>query len=545
MNLQLHIKRFLEDSKTQYPNWQYNDFKNIFKLYTRFLDRLGITELDIVPQIVEDYLLALYKRSCHHVLTIQNHRRALNHLYQALKGKQVIKINPVPAFFHEPVLILKDRSYTDEEIIKSFTEDFRRLDYSPLAYPELEKILRRMTAWLETNKKRLQTMGPLDILQYAEDLDHYRKSNGGNLRYEVKLLYFQYIKWIQKWMYRNGYRGDDPTLEIKYTFGREQIEPYSKPESVQWAPLMGKYFQDQKGKWRPATFKRCEAPLRELFLFLDEKEIEDPHEITIQALEAYRDTIYAKEHFAETTKWLHLMTIRGFMNWLEKTNQILVNPIRKMSFPKKASGLPTRLMSPHEVKAYMMAAVPDSEIGLRNRAIFELMYSTGLRAGEVSGVRLEDIDFENGFIRVELPKGGPDYQRVVPIGQIALNWIKRYIDEGRNIEMARGRLFLTKKGDPIGSHIINNAMRDYAFKAGMRKSYSSHSWRVTCATMMLRNHADIRHIQEQLGHRSLESTKIYTRLIPSDLKKVHQKTHPREREYRQNQKNLSKPPVTI
>lgn len=537
MQPQGHIKRFLEEIKTRYSLKRCEDFQCALSSYGRFLERQLIRSIHVAPCVIDQYLATLYRQRCYAERTIANHARHIRGFYHILRQKDPSTRNPVRGKTWDiKPLNAKERSYTNEEITRAFTQDFRMMDERPILYPELEKTLNKITKWLNQSHRRLQSLKAEDLIQFARDLENYRKADGASLSYKVKLEYFQYIRWITRWCYRNGYRADHPGEGLQFTFNKIRIPPNPETISKTWAPYKDRFYQDHLGLWRPATFHNKEKPLKEFFSFLEENAIEDPNQITVEILERYKNKIYSHDRLSESSKFNKTVIMRTFMDWLEKKDHILTNPARKITWPKKGTSLPTRLMSEHELKTLINAPDLGTPRGLRDRAIFELMYSTGARRTETSSIKLEDIDYERGLIRINHPKGGSSFKRVIPIGRMALEWIKKYIDEARIFFPKKTPheklLFLTHQGRPIATSAINNAMHEYAFKQGMRKKYSSHSWRVTCATDMLNNHADIRYVQEQLGHRSLESTKIYTRVCPMDLKKIHTKTHPREKEYR-------------
>jgi integrase/recombinase XerD len=165
--------------------------------------------------------------------------------------------------------------------------------------------------------------------------------------------------------------------------------------------------------------------------------------------------------------------------------------------------------------------------GLRDRAMMEVLYSTGIRRAELAALRRSDIDEERGTVTVRLGKGGKD--RVVPIGERALMWVGRYADEARpSLLLARdpGVLFLSRRGEPMALPRITRLMRRYVEQAGVDKQGACHAFRHTMATLMLERGADVRLIQEILGHAELSTTEIYTRVSIQHLKRIQDHTHP-------------------
>jgi integrase/recombinase XerD len=226
-----------------------------------------------------------------------------------------------------------------------------------------------------------------------------------------------------------------------------------------------------------------------------------------------------------------LISLRVFFRWLERHGRILADPARDLPLPKVPQSLPRGVLSTKEVERVL--AVPDVETttGLRARAILEVLYSTGIRNQELRNLELDDLNFADGLVTVREGKGRKD--RVVPIGRSAQSFLKRYLDETRPV-LKRSRfedhVFLSRYGRPFSKTQLVLLLERVGKQAGLRKPLTCHGLRHTCATHMLRGRADIRHIQEMLGHRTLTATQVYTHVAASDLKRVHERCHPRERE---------------
>jgi integrase/recombinase XerD len=164
---------------------------------------------------------------------------------------------------------------------------------------------------------------------------------------------------------------------------------------------------------------------------------------------------------------------------------------------------------------------------VRDRAILETVYSTGVRRSELAGLRRYDLDHERGTVLVRQGKGRKD--RVIPIGERALHWVDRYLLEARPrfvSEPDEGFLFLTSHGDPFTPEGMTDVVRKYVRASGVKKPGACHLFRHTMATVMLENGADIRFIQQMLGHAKLTTTEIYTQVSVRKLKEVHRMTHP-------------------
>lgn len=192
--------------------------------------------------------------------------------------------------------------------------------------------------------------------------------------------------------------------------------------------------------------------------------------------------------------------------------------------------LPKHVLTIAEVEQVMRQPKLDEPRGVRDRAIIETLYSTGMRRRELIGLALFDIDRERGTVMIRQGKGKKD--RMIPIGERAIAWIDRYQEEVRP-DLVVGRdpahlatLFLTQTGEPFTPNRLTQLVRGYVEAARLGKSGSCHLFRHTMATLMLENGADIRYIQAMLGHAELSTTQIYTQVSIRRLKEIHTATHP-------------------
>jgi integrase/recombinase XerD len=184
---------------------------------------------------------------------------------------------------------------------------------------------------------------------------------------------------------------------------------------------------------------------------------------------------------------------------------------------------------------YFYMFVDTTPLGLRDRAILEVLYSTGIRNAELRALQLYDLDLDRGLLRINEGKNAKD--RVVPLGRAACNYLREYLTEARpRLLKARGAeatteqlVFLSRTGRPLWTLGVIYPIRKHARRAGIEKTITPHTLRHTFATHMLQGRADIRHIQAMLGHASVATTQIYTRVEVTDLKAVHRRCHPRER----------------
>jgi integrase/recombinase XerD len=220
--------------------------------------------------------------------------------------------------------------------------------------------------------------------------------------------------------------------------------------------------------------------------------------------------------------------LRSFCRFLTKEEWILIDPSEKLPNPKKPKSLPKAIMEQREVEAIL--AMPDMNTarGVRDRVLLEVLYSTAIRREEVANIKIEDVDTEIGFIHIREGKGDKD--RVVPVGESVCELIDHYLADIRPnwLNAKEPQLFLNRFGMGIQPMAVWNIVRKYVKLAGLEKSISPHTFRHSCATHMLRAGAPIRHLQEMLGHASLSTTQVYTRITINDLREAHKKFHPRE-----------------
>lgn len=217
-----------------------------------------------------------------------------------------------------------------------------------------------------------------------------------------------------------------------------------------------------------------------------------------------------------------LSALRSFFRFLVRDGYLKTNPILILSSPKLEKHLPSFMTEEEVAKLIESAFARDEkdEQGLRDRAILETFYSTGLRISELVGINLQDIDFISGIIKV-MGKGRKE--RIVPVGEAAISTIRKYLDKRKKQEDA---LFLNKNGKRIGARGVRDIVEKYILRAGIKGRVSAHTFRHSFATHLLNRGADLRTVQELLGHANLSTTQIYTHLTTEKLKSVYDKAHP-------------------
>jgi len=281
-----------------------------------------------------------------------------------------------------------------------------------------------------------------------------------------------------------------------------------------------------------ATLENREKYLRWFAQWLDVRGISRPNEVTRPVLERYQRYLYHYRKkdgmpLAFTSQTHHLLPIQAFFRWLARNNHILSNPASDLELPRAIKKIPRVVLSVSEVEQVFSQINLDEPLGLRDRAIFEVFYSTGIRRGELSNLKLYDVDVARGVLLIREGKGAKD--RTVPIGERALAWLDKYQREVRPLLVVmpdEGFIFLTADGKPIAPDTLTEMGRDYINTANIGKKGSCHIFRHSMATLMLENGADIRFIQQMLGHSNLNTTEIYTHVSIRKLQEIFKATHP-------------------
>ncbi len=221
-----------------------------------------------------------------------------------------------------------------------------------------------------------------------------------------------------------------------------------------------------------------------------------------------------------------LSTLRRFYAWLRRTRRIGEDPVALIEAPKLGRPLPDTL-SEAEVEALLAAPDPETPVGLRDRAMLEVLYATGLRVSELVGLLPGQVNRQQGLVRIH-GKGGKE--RLVPLGEEAQDWLQRYLREARPVLVARHEaetVFVSNRGTPMTRQAFWYRIKAHAATAGIRKPLSPHTLRHAFATHLLNHGADLRVVQMLLGHSDLSTTQIYTHVARARLQELHARHHPR------------------
>ncbi len=233
--------------------------------------------------------------------------------------------------------------------------------------------------------------------------------------------------------------------------------------------------------------------------------------------------------YSKATIARKLATLRSFYKFLVKTNRCSANPLSAIRTPKQDKKLP-RFLEYEEIKRLLEAPSTESWLGARDRAILETLYSTGIRVSELVGLNMDDIDFLSEVIHI---RGKGKKERIAPISSSALQAIQHYMEFRNKRAQSNSHfdakvLFVNKHGQRLSTRSVRRKMDKYLKAAGLDSAISPHTLRHSFATHMLNNGADLRSVQELLGHQSLSTTQVYTHLTTRKLKEVYESAHPRE-----------------
>lgn len=276
----------------------------------------------------------------------------------------------------------------------------------------------------------------------------------------------------------------------------------------------------------------------QLLLFMEwcsDRGLSRPVEVDRAILERYQKSLF--HHRMANGKRLRVSTQRNrltqvtlFFRWLTRCRFLLYNPASELQLPRPEQRLPGPVLTVAELEGIINQTDVYTPLGLRDRAIMEVFYSTGIRRLELVQLKLNEIDLEEATLFVRQGKGGQD--RLLPIGERALAWLDRYLVEVRPtlvLQPDDGSVFLSGEKKPFHPDSVGHLLKKYFKAAGIERRGVCHQFRHSMATLMLEGGADIRYVQQMLGHSSLEATKVYTRVSLTKLKEVHRLTHPANR----------------
>ncbi len=271
--------------------------------------------------------------------------------------------------------------------------------------------------------------------------------------------------------------------------------------------------------------------------FLESVNESDMKKVTRSMIENYIAGLYEYRKkdgnpYSTGTMCIKIRSIKRFFEFLEKTNVVFIDPAEMIREPRLNRRLLKEILTSKEVSRLLDQPNLGTRLGIRDRAIMEVFYSTGIRKEELCSLTIYDADLTGRMLRVRKGKGQKD--RVVPMGRHAVKFLREYIAKVRPHYTKKNRsnrhLFVDKYGRSMGKQTVRVMVKKYANTAGIKKATSPHMLRHCFATVLIKNGADLTSVQKMLGHAYPSTTQIYIRSLGLDIKSVHQKTHPREKD---------------
>lgn len=280
-------------------------------------------------------------------------------------------------------------------------------------------------------------------------------------------------------------------------------------------------------RYSPSTINNYANQLQRFAEWLPQTLAGDLRRVTRADIDTYQAYVRS-EPISVDTRALRMRAVKRLFDHLVREGRLLLHPADHVVELRRNDRLPKAVLSVKQVRQLLAAPNTGTPQGLRDRALLELIYATGIRVGELEQVWLGDWECAQQTLVIRHGKG--DKARVVPIGKTASAWLARYLDEVRPALVAprpfERALFVVQGGQPLRQYLVRQMLKRYQAQCHLRKTVSPHALRHACATHLLQAGADIRAIQELLGHASLNSTAIYTRVAVVDLKTMHTRYHP-------------------
>ena len=281
----------------------------------------------------------------------------------------------------------------------------------------------------------------------------------------------------------------------------------------------------QNKNFSPHTIRSYRADLQEFLLFFKKRNQNDLRNFTSANIRSFLAALQTQHQPARNTVLRKIASLRSFASFLLEQGQLERNPFKLLPAPKRERILP-KFLSVEETERLLDTAAHSKHFAARDKALFELMYSSGLRRSEVTGLHVKDIDFFNGIVKV-FGKGSKE--RLVPVTDAALDALKTYLACRKNPQ-PDDALFLNKNGKPLTGDGLAYIFKNTAIASHLARKVTPHSLRHSFATHLLNNGCDLRSLQEMLGHKSLAATQVYTHVSLEKLKSVYDHAHPKSKE---------------
>lgn len=320
-----------------------------------------------------------------------------------------------------------------------------------------------------------------------------------------------------------------------YCIDRSESGDPEAPSGALVGSAIAAFLEYAKGLGRSwQTLERHGTSLGLLRRYLDERGVQTVAGLTPQVMAGFQAWLYqARSRYGRPyqlkSQIITLNSVQVFGHFLAATGRTLCDPAEAIQLPREPKRLPGTFLTTAEMKKLLRQPDTSTVLGFRDRTIYEVLYSTGLRVRELTGMRVQDLSLSQAAIFIPQSKHFKD--RYVPFGATAGRYVAEYLDHVRpRLVRREGEelVFLGRCGGRLDVGGVQQKLRIYATRAKIKKHLTIHVFRHTLATEMLRHGADLRQIQEMLGHKNLKTTQIYTHIVKGELKRIQAHCHPRE-----------------
>ena len=334
---------------------------------------------------------------------------------------------------------------------------------------------------------------------------------------------FNAVRWMRD--RPEGKRGGQEKPDDGFTRGGPTLAVYAD-QYLDWMRVHNS---------TPAAVASRWEELKTFLRWAEERSLIQPWQVSRTILESYQRHLWRFRRpndklLGISTQRAKLTAVKIYFGWLCKQRFLEANPAADLELPRPEKRLPIMALSIAEMETILAQPDVGDPLGIRDRSILEMFYSTGIRRSELVHLELSDLNRDRHLLRVRLGKGRKD--RMVPVGARALQWVGKYLDDIRPLLLGsdtEATLFVTGYGGRFNAEVLGRKVADYITQANIGRRAGAHLIRRTCATHLLEGGADIRYIQQLLGHEKLETTAIYTEVSILQLQAVHARCHPAER----------------
>lgn len=434
----------------------------------------------------------------------------------------------------------KRNSHELDQLFPEFLKSLEGEGYTATSVRRFDITLRRFGRWMRAHGNvPLVQIDRRVMASFGDDLA--RGEDGQKpIKRDSWLSVMSQLRVFFRWAVRSSRIASNPVEELEIHGSAVRSRRALKPANADPNGLRAlalRYLDDRKQ--HGMAISTLESRRGVLLRFVDWCEANEkprPQQLTIEDLEAFLaglTSLTAKSPSTQGRKYAVASALRVYFRWLVRHGWLYDNPATRLELAVPRRGI--RLPLTHERMDHLLDVIDTSSPeGLRDRACLEVLYSTGIRRAELVGLDLDDLDLGRGLVHIRRGKGSKT--RLIPIGDRAVAWVRKYLTQARRALEDREpdarvtpALFLSRYGRRIGGMTVFERLRFWSGRARMTKPVSPHVVRHTTATVMLENGADVRFIQAQLGHECLETTANYAHVDLARLKAEHARTHPAER----------------